>query len=127
MEDIIFTIKESLSKSSRRDVDQKIHVWCNQFRNRGISILALETLLNSYSDNQAIKIDSVYDGFCSPNTTLYDEDQTIIQLRNELERLKCDKKKLEDKLDLQKKRYLFIIVIFFIVVLLLFAVVKLYR
>ena len=99
MELIIKDIKDSLANCSPDELEKRISIWRNQFRERGISIIALETLLNFYSKSHPMTNAQTDDDFVSLySATHHTESNENAQLiRNELDKLRKEKRELQKK------------------------------
>lgn len=127
MELIIKDIKESLSCCSPKELEDRISLWCNQFRHKGISIITLETLLNLYQDPHAKKNIQPEDDFINIHSALYgndsDEDQQTIRL--EIDKLKKENKELQKRIKKWRK-YSILISLFAIAVTFLICLLFLF-
>lgn len=120
MELIIKDIKESLDNCSPDELKKRISIWRNQFRQQGISIIALETLLNFYSKPHPRASTRTDDDFVSlysaTHHTVSDEAEQLI--RNELDKLRKEKRELQKKIAKWQKYCLSVslLAVFFVLV-----------
>lgn len=105
MELIIKDIKESLSRCSPKELEDRITLWRNQFRHKGISIITLETLLNLYHNLHAKENIQPVDDYINIHSALYgcdiDENQPTIRL--EIDKLKKENKDLQKRINIWRK------------------------
>ena len=87
MEDILTDIK---SKVAGKTYDQwiiNVKEWLEQFQQRNISVLALETLINFYNQDHFSQEDSPNDAFVDPDSiNISDDNDELNRLRNMLEK-----------------------------------------
>lgn len=106
MEDILFDIKTKISTCSKDEMQRYIKEWREQFRQRGISIIALERLLNFYLMPHP-DLPSNDDAFVHPqaiaNMPLLDNEEEFKILRSKVESLEREKTILERKLQNKHK------------------------
>lgn len=128
MELIIKDIKESLTRCSPKEFEDRITIWRNQFRQQGISILTLETLLNFYQTPRSKTNKSIEDDFVSINSTLNSSDSDEVQKssRLEIDRLNKEKRGLLKQIKKWRK-YCFFASLFTLIELILICVMYLYR
>lgn len=97
MELIIKDIKERLRNCSPDELEKQTTIWRNQFRQQGISIIALETLLNFYSKPHSLISNQSDDEFITLYTATHssDSDEDYQFVRSELDKLRTEKKKYQ--------------------------------
>lgn len=121
MELIIKDIKESLACCSPKEIEERITIWRNQFRQQGISIIALETLLNFYREPHVIEGGQSEDDFVSFYSAMHssesDENQQVI--RSEIDKLRREKKELQKQISKWRKYSLTILIISIVVIIIM--------
>jgi len=124
MESIIKDIKESLACCSPKELEERIIVWRKQFRQQGISIITLETLLNFYREPHIIESRQSEDDFVSFYSAMHssDSDENQQAIRSEIDKLRKEKKELQKKISKWRK-YCITIHIIYIVVIIIICVV----
>lgn len=91
MENILRDIKTCIATCTPDELQAHILKWRSQFRNRGISIIALETLLNFFIEPRLIGASPADEAFVTPGTIAgvgeLDFDKGFRAMRQEVERL----------------------------------------
>lgn len=121
MELIIKDIKESLACCSPKELEERIAIWRNQFRQQGISIIALETLLNFYREPHVVENGLSKDDFVSFYSAMHssESEESLQAIRSEIDKLKKEKKELQKQISKWRKYSVTILIssIFVIVVM----------
>lgn len=128
MELIIKDIKNSLRACSPDELKERITIWRNQFRQQGISIIALESLLNFYHQPHRQVGAFSEDGFMSMTAALnnQDEDSTFQTMRSEVNKLTKEKRQAEASAAKWRKCFFTTLLfsILFVIILTIIVLVK---
>ena len=124
MELIIKDIKESLACCSPKELEERITIWRNQFRQQGISIIVLETLLNFYREPHIVENGQSEDDFVSFYSAMHssDSDENLQAIRSEIDKLRKEKKELQKQIS-KLRKYSITIFVFSVVVIFVMCIV----
>lgn len=114
MQNLIKEISKRLSSSNADEQRQLIRGWREEFKNKEISVFALETLLKHYSTQIPYQSSGDVYGFYNVSQIQImdnDDDAKIVSLRNELQNYKEKIKYLQKKLSSQKLYILLLLII----------------
>jgi hypothetical protein len=90
MEHIIQEIKTSFSTCTPDELQARIPIWRDQFRNKGISITALETLLNFFQEPHPTGTSGADEAFVDPHL-----DERVKDFRSIVSRMERDNTELK--------------------------------
>lgn len=117
-------LKEQMNSISSDELKTKVHQWVSQFHNQGISIIALERLLNFYSTSHEIR--PINDGdFVDPDSGGEDLEKELIKCRDEKDNLKKENEKLQKELTKWKHCLIGLLVLLSVLVVVL--VIMIYK
>ncbi len=118
MEDIVREIQNISKACGQEQVEEKVNNWCGQFKSRGISIIALEALLNVPRVPALINTSLNSESFCFVDVmqTTHNYTEENENLRKEVDQLRLDLIQSQSRLKRIKKMALTFIIAALIII-----------
>ncbi len=116
MEGILKDIKNTLKTKPFDEWSQRIPEWRNQFRQMGISIIALEELLNFFSEPCVINSSHADNAFFNPLiiSESSDIDEKYLELRTELIKIEKENQSLKRHVGMWRAFFIISVAVIFI-------------